>query len=68
VEQILYKRNEDVLMDFLEIFFGSFWRWFGTIILCLIVADIPASIIRAMKGERIEQLLKIVTGEKKNGN
>ena len=67
MEQILYKRNEDVLMAILQVFFGGFWRWIGTLIILCIIAEIPASIIRAIKGQGIKQIIKLVTGEK-NGN
>lgn len=46
------------MMDILNMFFGSFWRWVGSIILLCIVAEVPASIIRAIKGTSITRLIK----------
>ena len=40
-------------MEILEFIFGGFWRWFGTFLMLCVIAEIPASIILAIKGKQI---------------
>lgn len=51
-------------MEILDVFFGNFWRWIGTLIILCILVNIPINIMGAVRRRIWKIIIEKIKGEK----